>query len=92
MRTSSLRLGRRSIHITSDNLHQARILRRACRDVVGTLENLEGRQLLTGVVEWLMNEGPNGVLLNDTAPDGVPQTGDVYNGESEWDRGKCAAT
>ena len=68
--------------------------------MVGTLENLEGRQLLTGVVEWLMNEGPNGVLLNDTAPDGVPQTGDIYNGgnlgatwlESQRDRGKCAAT
>src|SRR5688572_3613380 len=56
------------------------VLRRACRDVVGGLESLEGRQMLTGVVEWQMNEGPGSIILNDTAPDGNPQTGELIDG------------
>src|SRR5687768_15549631 len=83
MRTSSLRLGQRShfSHLRSaDDPRQVHVLRRACRGVVSNLENLEGRQLLSGVVEWLMNEGPGSTILNDTAPDGVPQTGELIDG------------
>src|SRR5688500_13216211 len=66
---------------TVQQQQQRTTIRHACRGVVGALENLEGRQFLTTVIDWRLNEGPSGVDINDSA--GGDNAG-WLNGNPTW--------
>src|SRR5688500_12510313 len=60
---------------------QQHVIRRACRGVVGRLENLENRQLLTTVIDWQMDEGSGTVVADDAMADFIAQDGNLENAQ-----------